>query len=339
MGKKHILVVGAGSVGKRHATNLAAEGCTISAVDPQARRMAEMASQVEVLGCFDRVDEALHVEKTFDGVVIASPPKFHVDQATTALQAGIPVLLEKPVSPDLAGARELAATVQAAGVPLLLGYTWRWWPPLVQVRSLLAEGAIGKMRHVRFVMSAHLADWHPWERYQDFFMASRELGGGALLDESHWVDLALWFFGAPERVQARIEKISDLEIDTDDNVDMTLVYGDGLRVSIHLDLYGRPHQKTIRFSGEDGAILWSDSPNRVSVGKEAAGGWQETDYTCERNDMFQGVVREFLGVLDGKPVQTCSIDDGVGVLQVLEAARRSSEEERTVALADPVTAA
>ena len=55
--------------------------------------------------------------------------------------------------------------------------------------------AVGGLRHARFVMSAHLADWHPWERYQDFFMASRDQGGGALLDESHFIDLMLWFFG------------------------------------------------------------------------------------------------------------------------------------------------
>ena len=335
MAAKHILVVGSGSVGKRHAMNLTAEGCTISAMDPIARRMAEMAAQTEVTGCFDSIEEALHVEKTFAGVVIASPPKFHVDQAIQALDAGIPVLLEKPVSPGLAETERLAAAVKATGVPLLLGYTWRWWPPLVQVRSLLADGAIGRVRHVRFVMSAHLADWHPWERVQDWFMASRELGGGALLDESHWVDLALWLFGAPKSVIARIETISDLEVETDDNVDLLLVYENGLRVSIHLDLYGRPHQKTIRFSGENGSILWTDSPNRVAISHDATpgeGGWEETDYTCERNDMFVATAKEFLSVVEGAPVETCSIADGVGVLQVLEAARRSAGEDRTVAL-------
>jgi predicted dehydrogenase len=339
---KHILIVGSGSVGKRHAANFAALGCTISAMDPHPRRISEMAAETEVVGAFDSIEEALHVEKTFDGVVIASPPKFHVDQAIEALDAGIPVLLEKPVSPGLEAAERLAAAVQSTGVPLLLGYTWRWWPPLVQVRSMLADDAIGTLRHVRFVMSAHLADWHPWEKVQDWFMASREMGGGALLDESHWVDLALWFFGAPKSVIARIEKISDLEVETDDNVDMVLVYENGLRVSIHLDLYGRPHQKTIRFSGEGGTILWTDSPNRVSVSHEATpgeGGWEETDYTCQRNDMFVDVAKEFLSVVDGAPVNSCTIADGVGVLEVLEAARRSSADDRTVELSSSIAVA
>ncbi len=100
--------------------------------------------------------------------------------------------LKRPVCPDLASGERLAQVAARASVPVLMGYTWRWWPPLIDVRRQLADGAIGTVRHVQFHMSAHLADWHPWERYQDFFMARRELGGGALLDESHWIDLMLW---------------------------------------------------------------------------------------------------------------------------------------------------
>jgi predicted dehydrogenase len=103
-------------------------------------------------------------------------------------------------------------------VPLLLGYTWRWWPSLLKVKDLVAQQAVGQLRHVKFTMAAHLADWHPWERYQDFFMASEALGGGALLDESHWLDLMLWFFGMPQKLFAKVEKISDLEIETDDQL-------------------------------------------------------------------------------------------------------------------------
>ena len=75
-------------------------------------------------------------------------------------------------------------------------------------------------------MSAHLADWHPWEQYQDFFMAKKNLGGGALLDESHWIDLMVWFFGLPQSIIGKVEKISDLDIETDDNVDFLSLYPD-----------------------------------------------------------------------------------------------------------------
>ncbi len=330
----HILIVGSGSVGRRHARNLAAAGCRISAVDPRTDRLRDIAKEVPVEGCFETLEQALHVSaKELSGVVIGSPPKVHVDQCLASFAAGLPVLLEKPVSPDLASAQRLTKAVASGKVPLLLGYTWRWWPPLAQVRVMLADGAVGALRHVRFVLSAHLADWHPWERYQDFFMASAEQGGGALLDESHWVDMALWFFGMPEAVLARVERISDLEIDSDDNVDMLLVYADGLRVSLHLDLYGRPHERSIRFSGENGTILWTADPNRVAVAHDAVGTWENTDYDCQRNDMFVAVGREFLDVVRGAPVRTCTVEDGERVLRVLDAARESHRTGRTVPIA------
>ncbi|GAF86340.1 unnamed protein product, partial [marine sediment metagenome] len=168
--------------------------------------------------------------------------------------------------------------------------------------------------------------------YWEFFMASKALGGGALLDESHWIDLMYWFLGEPKQLFARIDKISDLKIDSDDNVDLLVIYKDGLHVNIHLDLYGRPHEKYISFIGEQGTIYWTADPNRVAVGKEMIQKWETYDYGCERNDMFLGVAQEFLRVLEGAPVETCSIQDGVRVLSFIEAARKSHSEGRLIDL-------
>lgn len=334
MKSKHILVIGTGSAGQRHARNLNSLGCSISCMDPRPDRSDELKKDIEVLKVYESLEEAFNSGEKFDGAAVTSPPVFHVDQCTRALQKGIPVLLEKPVSPFGKDAEKLSFTVKDTGVPLLLTYTYRWWPPLNRVKELLNSQAIGKLRHVDFVMSAHLADWHPWENYWDFFMAKKSLGGGAILDESHWIDLMIWFLGQPEKLTARIEKISDLKIDTDDNVDMLLVYKDGLRVTMHLDLYGRPHQKYIRFIGEEGTILWTIDPNRISIGKDMSDTWKNYDFDCERNDMFLEADREFLEVLNGASVKTCNIDDGVNVLNIIEAARQSSIQGRTINISE-----
>ena len=164
-------------------------------------------------------------------------------------------------------------------------------------------------------------------------MASRALGGGALLDESHWIDLALWLFGQPDRVFARVEKLSDLAIDTDDCVDMLWRY-DGMRgprISLHLDIFGRPHEKFIRFSGERGTLIWTAEPNRICLGTRIAGWEHIEDFTCERNDMFVAVAREFLDLLAGaRP--SCTLDDGVAVLKIVEAARRGNALGREIAM-------
>lgn len=329
----HILIVGSGSVGKRHARNLRTLGCDVSCMDPRADRLDELAAEGPVRGKFTTLEQALSAGG-LQGVVIGSPPSVHVEQTKAALAAGLPVLLEKPVSPRLADALDLRGAAQSAKAPLLLGYTWRWWPPLDRVRTLLSEEVVGPLRHVRFVMSAHLADWHPWERYQDFFMASTAQGGGALLDESHWVDLACWMFGMPRSVLARVDRLSDLEIETDDCVDMMLEYPGRLRISLHLDLFGRPHEKSITFVGEKGSMVWSADPNRITIGSSAAGWERVEDFTCERNDMFVAVARDFLDMLSGAKPQRCTLEDGIRVLTVLEAARQSSSEGRVIRLGE-----
>jgi predicted dehydrogenase len=328
---KHILIIGTGSAGKRHANNLNSLGCEVSCMDPRQDRLDDInAEEINLKTVFTSVEEAFASGETFDGVVVASPPSFHVDQCIAALQRGVPVLLEKPVSPDLSSALKLQTAVKDTSVPLLLGYTWRWWPPLQKVKQLVDGQVVGDLKFVKFTMAAHLADWHPWERYQDFFMASKTMGGGAILDESHWLDLLLWFFGMPEKLFAKVEKLSGLEIETDDNVDMLVFYKNGMRVSLHLDLYARPHEKSIQFVGEEGTLIWE--PNSIKIGKKMDPDWEIEEFKYDRNDMFVGVAEEFLKILAGDDTQTCNIDDGIRVLELIEAARQSSGKEKVIKL-------
>lgn len=329
---KHLLIVGSGSVGKRHARNLAALGCRISCVDPRSDRLAELAAETSVVGSFGSLGEALSRSPELNGVVIASPTAFHPSNLQLSLGAGLPVLLEKPVARTLVEAEAMQQAAVAAGRQVLLGYTWRWWPPLGRVRELIQEGAIGAVRHVQFHMSAHLADWHPWEPYQAFFMASAAQGGGALLDESHWIDLMIWLFGMPEKISGRVERISSLEIETDDNVDALAIYPDGLRVTLHLDLYGRPHEKFIRFVGESGTLIWSADPNRIAIGRNMGQQWEEEHFSCERNDMFRAVAAEYLQMIEGSLAPSCTLDDGVKVMTLIEAIRKSHAKEKTISL-------
>lgn len=323
MPSHHILILGSGSVGRRHARNFHALGGQVSCMDPRRDRLDQAGSEVPVKYQFTSLEAALAHAEEFTGVAVCSPPRFHVEQSEAALERGIPVLLEKPASVDAASCRRLQARLNEGGT-LILSYTYRWWEPVRRLKTLIDTGIVGPLRHARFVMSAHLADWHPWERYQDFFMASQELGGGALLDESHFIDLMLWFFGMPERIFARVEKISDLEIHTDDLVDLVAVYPERLRVTIHLDLFGRPHEKRIVVVGEQGTLQCLFDPHAVLIGHGPESKWETEAFSLERNDMFLGVAREFLDLIEGRRGgPTCGLVDGLNVMEVVEACRES----------------
>jgi predicted dehydrogenase len=306
-------------------------------MDPRPDRLEQAAMEVPLKYRFTSLEAALQHAEEFVGVAVCSPPKFHVEQSLAALDAGLAVLLEKPVSPDDTSCRQLQERLRKGGT-LLLGYTYRWWEPLRRLKTLIDAKTVGTLRYARFVMSAHLADWHPWERYEDFFMASRELGGGALLDESHFLDLMLWFFGMPERLFARVEKISDLKITTDDLVDVSAVYPKGLHVTIHLDLFGRPHERQVMVVGEGGTLQCLFAPDEIRIGRTAEPHWETESFSVERNEMFVSVAQEFLALLQGNHTDlTCTIADGLKVLEVVEACRESQRTGREVVLSRRTT--
>lgn len=325
----HILIIGAGSVGKRHARNLHFAGCKISFIDPRADRLEEIERELQIVSVYSNLHQIPDPRK-FHGVVVASPTAFHKEHTLWSIKSGLPTLLEKPAAMSMVQANEIQKATMQYNVPVLLGYSWRWWPPLKKVKKLLEDKKVGELRHIQFHMSAHLADWHPWEPYQSFYV-KKDLGGGALLDESHWIDLMIWLLGRPESVRGTVSKLSNLEIETDDNVDIICTYP-GANVTIHLDLFGRPHEKFIRFVGDSGTIIWSASPNRISFSDKLDQDWQVEDFRYDRNEMFIGTANEFIAMINGQLPETCTIDDGILVMDIIEALRESSATGNTILL-------
>ena len=130
-----------------------------------------------------------------------------------------------------------------------------------------------------------------------------------------------------------IGKISDLEIDTDDVVDIVAIYPERFRVTMHLDLFGRPHEKHIIVAGETGTLQCLFGPDVVRIGRTPRQEWETETFSVERNDMFMGVAREFLEMIDGTRCEaTCTILDGMTVLDVVGACRESQRSRCEVVL-------
>lgn len=333
--KKHILIIGSGSVGQRHAKNLKDLNCNVSIVDPRKDRLDDSIKLFKVENSYLNIDQALNNTK-YDGSIICSPTKYHLAQATVLLEKKIPTLMEKPISIDYNSAIQFKQFLKKNTCEdlFMLGYTWRWWKALIKMRELINNSIIGKEYHAQYFMSAHLADWHPWEPYQDFFMASKELGGGALLDESHWIDQMLWFFGLPDSISATVDKISDLEITSDDSVELIASYKNGLKVFIHLDIYGRPHEKSIKILGKEGKIEWSDEDNSVNIfsGLEKK---ESFNFKNDRNNMFIDLLKDFIDLIDKKSSPICNIDDGLKVMTLIDAVRESHKSGKTIKIEKP----
>ena len=325
------LIVGLGSIGRRHARNWAALGLGEVWVCRQ-----QGAAQPQPLGVEARVfrdlDQALAAGP--EVVIVTNPTSLHVDTARRAVLAGAHVLVEKPLGHTLEGVSELLSESAARLRLLMVGYNLRFHPGLVRLRQLLHAGAIGRPLSARFEVGEYLPEWHPWEDYRHGYAARRDLGGGVILTFSHELDTACWLLGRPRRLTCLASRSGVLELDTEDLAEMTLQFESAL-ASVHVDFLRRPARRLVEITGEDGILRWKEQSNQLLVYAPATRAWrlEEGNPRFSRNDMFLAELRHFADCLSGgAPCAACDGWQGAAILAIALAALRSAADGRTVDL-------
>jgi predicted dehydrogenase len=333
------LIVGLGSIGRRHARNWAALGLGPVAVCRQTG-----TSQPEPLGInaqeFSNLDHAF-AERP-DVVIVTNPTSLHVQTACQAVQAGAHVFVEKPIGHALDGVADLLNEAKDRQKTIMVGYNLRFHPGLARLRELLQQGAVGRPVSARAEAAEYLPDWHPWEDYRASYSGRADLGGGALLTFSHELDSLCWVLGAPARVAAMATHASSLEIDTEDTADLVLQFPDGPLATVHVDYLRRPPSRSLEIVGEEGVLRWEYAENRVLRYAPDTRQWrvEEGDRRFQRNDMYLAELEHFARCVRGE-VERPLIDgaQGAAVLAIALAAKRSSADGRAVDLlaeGDPV---
>ena len=172
-----IAVAGAGLIGQAHIKRILEEPQAelASIIDPSPGAK-EQARKLGVPSYSD-LDEAFQSEKP-DGVVIATPNQLHVGNGLSAVRAGVPMLLEKPVSGDVESAMELVNAAEAANVPILVGHHRRHSPLIQRGKEIVTSGRLGKITTVNGMCLFRKPS-------KDYFEGKnawrREPGGGVVL--------------------------------------------------------------------------------------------------------------------------------------------------------------
>jgi predicted dehydrogenase len=135
-----------------------------------------------------------------EAIYVATPHSFHHEHVLLALRAGKHVLVEKAFTMNAGQAVELVETARARGLFLMEAMWTRFLPHVVEIRRLLAEGALGR---VVTLMADH-GQWFAFDPSSRLF--APELGGGALLDLGVYpVSFASMVLGTPTRIEALVE--------------------------------------------------------------------------------------------------------------------------------------
>lgn len=192
-GPVRVAIVGFGRFGRLHALAAEQAAAQIAAiVDPRPNALTAAGEVYPHAGLFESVGEMLSAGPV-DAAVVASSEMTHFLISMELVEAGIPVLVEKPVAADSEEARRLLAAAQANGTYLQAGFILRYEPRHLMIREAITEGRLGEVQLLRAKRDVSRGWFHAYGHSVNPILETCV----------HDVDLALWLFdAAPTFVQA-----------------------------------------------------------------------------------------------------------------------------------------
>lgn len=322
------LIIGYGSIGRRHVQNLLDLGQSDLLVYRTGQSTLPPEMQLD-LPIETNLDRAFAHQP--DAVIVCNPTALHLPVSRRAAEQGCHIFLEKPISHSMEGVAEFRRLVRAKGVKIFVGFQYRFHPAIQTMRQWLKEGKIGRPLWARAHWGEYLPDWHPWEDYRRSYSARRDLGGGVLLTLCHPFDYLNALFGRASHVNAFVGKIGDLELDVEDTAEVILHFPHPFVATVHLDYLQRPASHTLEIYGTQGMLRWDYHAGSLQLHQIEEGSTKLRTVTLpmpthqERNQMYRAEMEHFLRILQTDERPACSLDDGIYALQVALAARKAAD--------------
>lgn len=282
----------------------------------------QIASQYAIERTYSTLDAAL--ADGADAAVIATPAHLHVPIALKLAEAGVHLLIEKPLGTSLEGVDRLAATVAKRRIVAAVAYVHRANPILQAMRAAIVQGRFGPPMDVVLSAGQHFPTYRP--AYREIYYRDRATGGGAIQDFlTHMINLVEWLVGPADRVLADASHQVLEGVEVEDTVHCVSRHGP-VMVSCAINQYQAPNEVTVtvvcrggtaRFEPHFSRWRWMDKPD---------GPWHdECAEPAERDGLFIRQAESFLDAIEGLGAPLCSLAEGIQTLRVNLAALASCQ--------------
>ncbi len=291
----NVAIEGFGSIGHRHFENVQKLGVSRRVV--VRRREANPAFMPDE-GARVVHSTAAALAEQIDAAIICNPSRLHVETARRYVEAGVAVLVEKPLGGDLGEARRLVEMAERRGVAAGMAYCMRYHPAYALARDAIAAGRLGRVLYAKAWFETYLPDWHPWEDYRQSYAARNDLGGGAAATLDHEIDFLNACLGAPQWSLRRGFRTGALDMEADDLAALLLGYPDVALATATLSLCRKPPSRgfeivgergSLRFRFEDATLAFLDAGAASAPAQEL---WREPGYDLNR--MYLDTLDAFL---------------------------------------------
>lgn len=255
---KH-LVVGGGSIGKRHLNNLYKLGendlfCYKRFYD----KKFEGEFHCKVISSYDDI-KLLNP----DIIYVCNPTSLHHEGLKWAQDLEAHLFMEKPLihSEDLLNQMIQQWKKQRV---FFIGFVMRYHPLVKIIKEKISKKVIGEIYSARFEFGSYLPFWHPLEDYKVGYAAKKSLGGGVINTISHELDMMLNFFGNPQSVFSAKANSGHLQTDVEDIAESIFKYPWGF-ATLHLDFLQKDYDRQVKILGTEGKITWNWHDNAIII--------------------------------------------------------------------------
>jgi predicted dehydrogenase len=316
----NVLVVGYGSIGRRHLLNLTKlDGVDEIAVytkikDDSERSYGKKVTFIDA-STLDLSDACEGLKIDFS--IIANETCKHIDTAITLARKGHDLFIEKPLSHTLEKIDRLEELSRRKPIKIFVAYNLRFLPAIQSIKERLSREVIGKLYFAEIEAGQSLPGWRKNIPYRDSYSAKAEQGGGVALDLSHEVDYMRYLFGEPCQWKTLKSKASDLEINSDDLFEGIYQYRNGLLCHVHLDYLQTPAKRRIRIEGSRGTIDCDLIGGKLKILSEDQEIIQNDGSLFSVENTYMDELLAFIEAIRSGLPPAISLADGVKALKLL----------------------
>jgi len=212
------LIIGGGSIGKRHSQNLNNLG---------------VSTRIIEIDEIDNIDNIL--QEGFDIGLVCSPTINHTEHCLKLTQYGLPIFCEKPFYSHPTKLNKLLKTVEEKNLITMVGCNLRF---LDEIKSINPNS-----KYINVYFGYDLKKWRPHQNHLESYSANKHLGGGALLDVVHELDYLYYKFGNIKSVSYIKNKLTNITHDTEDLVIGRIVFERGTIADFALNYLSQEYQR------------------------------------------------------------------------------------------------
>lgn len=324
------LVVGCGSIGRRHIQNLRnISSGEILACDLDSKRL-DYIKEKHNITVFSDLDQAF--SKNPDVVFVCTPPSSHIPIAIKTVKNNAHVFIEKPMSNTLDEIDDLLIAAKKNDLQIFVGYNFRFQKGMQLVKKIIDRDRVGKIISGRAEFGQYLPNWRPWQDYTKSYTTRKDLGGGIILDGSHEIDYMRWLLGDAEQVFCFADKVSNLEVETEDVAEILIKFKKEILCEIHLDFIRKGYSRNCKIIGEKGVVTWDFLNNTVRLYESEKQKWDIKKLSGNPNDMYVDEVKHFLNAIKTGEKPLVDGHDGKKTLELTFAAKKSAKFHKMVKL-------